>query len=107
MGFFSFLKKLFAGEDADEMELIAARRRHGVINKEEEEAALNENQEARRFAKEYDAWEEIDKYRWTFFLGSWVTKKIHPIGDDKLKQDLEKLEKKRLQEAEEKKKKEG
>jgi len=107
MGFFSFFKKLFAGEDADEMELNAARRRHGVITKDEEVAALKGNQEIRRFAKEYDPWEEIDQFRWTFFLGGWVAKKIHPIGEDKLKRDLEKLEKKRLQEAAEKKKKKG
>jgi hypothetical protein len=106
MGFFSFFKKLFVGEDTDEMELNAARRRHGVISKDEEVAALKENQEMRRFAKEYDAWEEIDQFRWTFFLGGWVAKKIHPIGEDKLKRDLEKLEKRRLQE-EEKKKREG
>ena len=96
MGFFSFLKKVFVGEDADEMELNAARRRHGFITKDEEQAALKENQEMRRFAKEYDVWEEIDQYRWSFFVGGWVAKKIHPVGEDKVKRDLERLEKKRL-----------
>ena len=106
MGFFSFFKKLFAGEDADETELNAARRRHGVISKEEEEAALKENSEAQRFAKEYDVWEDIDQYRWSFFIGGWAAKKIHPVGEEKLKRDLEKLAKKR-REAEEKKLKKG
>jgi len=106
MGFFSFLKKLFAGEDADEIELNAARRRHGVISKEEEIGAYNKNQEVQRFAKEFDVWEEIDQYRWTFFFGRWAAKKIHPIGEDKLKRDLEKQEKKRLKEEEKKKREE-
>ncbi len=103
MGFFSFLKKVFVGEDADEIELNAARRRHGVITKDEEEATLKGNQEAQRFAKDYDVWEEIDQYRWTFLVGGWVAKKIHPIGEDKVKRDLERLEKKRLQEEQKKK----
>jgi hypothetical protein len=103
MGFLSFLKKVFTGEDIEETQLNAARRRHGVITKEEEEAALNENLEAQRFAKEYDVWEDIDRYRWSFFVGGWVAKKIHPIGEEKLKRDLEAIEKKR-REAEEKKK---
>jgi hypothetical protein len=107
MGFLSFLKKIFAGEDADEIELSAARRRHGVITEEEEKAvALKQNTEMQRFAKEYDVWEEIDQWKWSFFVGGWVAKKIHPIGEDKVKRDLERAEKKRLQ-AEEKKKREG
>ena len=104
MGFFSFFKKLFAGEDTDEAELNAARRRHGVITeKEEKDAALKQTREVQRFAKEYDVWEDIDRYRWTFLVGGWVAKKIHPIGEDKLKRDLEKMERKR-REAEAKKK---
>jgi hypothetical protein len=107
MGFFSFLKKIFAGEDTDEMELNAARRRHGVITEEEEKAAAQkQNTEVQRFAKEYDVWEEIDQWKWSFFVGGWVAKKIHPIGEDKVKRDLERLERKRLKE-EEKKKREG
>jgi len=106
MGFFSSIKKFFAGEDDNEIELNAARRRHGVINKEEEEAAYKENREAQRFAKEYDVWEDIDQYRWSFFVGGWVAKKIHPVGEEKLKRDLEKQDKKR-QEAAAKKKRGG
>ena len=59
-----------------------------------------------RFAKEYDVWEDIDQYRWSFFIGGWAAKKIHPVGEEKLKRDLEKLAKKR-REAEEKKLKKG
>jgi hypothetical protein len=104
MGFLSFFKNLFASEDTDEAALNAARRRHGVITAEEEkDAALKQTREVQRFAKEYDVWEDIDQYRWTFLLGGWVAKKIHPIGEDKVKRDLEKLEKKRREEEARKK----
>jgi hypothetical protein len=106
MGFFSFLKNIFVGEDADEIELIEARRRHGIITKEEEEEAYKHNLEERRMAQNYDVWEELDQWKWSFFVGGWVAKKIHPIGEDKIKRDLARLEKKRLEE-EEKKKREG
>jgi hypothetical protein len=106
MGFFSFLKKMFSGEDADEAELNTHRRRHGVITEEEEQVALKKNAEIQRFAEEYDAWEEIDQYRWTFFFGRWAAKKFHPVGEDKVKRELERLEKKRLNEETKKKREE-
>jgi hypothetical protein len=99
MGFFSFFKNLFAGDDTDEEALDAARARHGIVlTKEERAEAKNHTTEAERFAKEYDVWEQIDQYRWTFLVGGWVAKKIHPIGEDKVKRDLERLEKKRREE---------
>jgi hypothetical protein len=106
MGFFSFLKKVFVGEDAEEAELIAARRRHGIITDEEVNDAFQQNKEMRRLAREYDAWEDIDQFRWTFFFGRWAARKFHPVGEDKVKRDLEKLEKKRRQEEEKKKREE-
>ncbi|MDD5338418.1 MAG: hypothetical protein PHG35_03280 [Dehalococcoidales bacterium] len=103
MSFLSFLKKMFAGESADQAELNAARRRHGVAAVDEDaDSALKQNEDMRRFTKEYDVWEEIDQYRWSFFVGGWVAKKIHPIGEDKVKRDLERLEQNRLKKKEKK-----
>jgi hypothetical protein len=107
MGFFSLIKKIFAGESADEEALDAARKRHGIKLTDKEKAeAKKTTTEAERFGKDYDVWEDLDKYRWSFFMGGWAAKKIHPIGEDKVKRDLEKLEKKR-RETEERKKGEG
>ncbi|MHB8104212.1 MAG: hypothetical protein ACYDG5_01540 [Dehalococcoidales bacterium] len=104
MGFFSYVKNFFVGEGIDSEKLDAARKRHGVvITDEEKAAALKETTEAERFAKEYDVWEELDNYRWSFLVGGWVAKKLHPVGEDKVRRDLAKLEKTR-REAEEKKK---
>lgn len=100
MGFFSFLKKVFAGESADEAELEDARRRHGIVLTKEQKAEANKpTTEEQRFASEYDAWEEIDRYRMTFFIGGWLSRKFHPIGEDKVKRELEKVEKKRQEQA--------
>ena len=51
---------------------------------------------------QYDAWEEIDNLRMNMFLGSWATKKFKGgvIGEDKVKKDLERLEKKRAMQNE-------
>ncbi len=107
MGFFSFIKKVFAGESVDEEALDAARARHGIkLTDKEKASAKKPTTEAERFAENYDVWEEIDRFRMTFFIGGWAAKKLHPIGEDKVKRDLEKLEKKRQEEAE-KKKREG
>lgn len=100
MGFFSFIKSIFAGGGVDEEALDAARKRHGVVlTKQEKAIADKPTPQAENFGKDYDVWEEIDNYRWTFFVGGWVAKKIHPVGEDKVKRDLEKLEKKRREEA--------
>jgi len=96
MGFLSFLKKIFGGGSADEAELDAARARHGItVDKEEMDKARTE---AERFAEDYDVWEDIKNYRASFFVGGWVSKKFHPIGEDKVKKQLADLEKKRQEE---------
>jgi hypothetical protein len=102
MGFFSFVKKVFAGEaDEDEKELDAARARHGiVVDKKEMDKRRTEQEE---FAENYDVWEDLKNYRSTFFMGSWINRKFKPVGDDKVKKELEELEKKRQAEAERKK----
>jgi len=100
MGFFSFIKNVFGGEDEDEMELDAARARHGIMVDKKE---MNKKQtEEERFAENYDVWEDLKNYRSNFFMGSWVNKKFHPVGEEKVKKQLEELEKKR--QAEEKRK---
>jgi cell division septum initiation protein DivIVA len=99
MGFFSFLKKIFAGENVDEEELDSARKRHGVVVTAKEKAVANKaTTEAERFASEYNVWEEIDRFRTTFLIGGWAAKKFRPIGEEKVKRDLERLEKKRQEE---------
>ena len=96
VGFLSFIKNLFAGEDIDEEALNAARNRHGVdIGVKEKVKKEKRPTEAERFAQDYDVWEEIRNYRWNFFIGRWATRKFRPVGEDKLKKKLADLEKKR------------
>jgi hypothetical protein len=103
MGFFSFIRKIFAGEDADDEALNAARARHGIHIDEKEKIEANKpTTEAERFAENYDAWEELKNFRMTFLFGSWITRKFRPVGEDKVKKQLEELEKKRRLEAERK-----
>jgi hypothetical protein len=108
MSFLSFIKKVFAGESADDAALDAARARHGIkIDAKTKAEANKATTEAERFAENYDAWEELRHWRSDFFLGRWVTRKFHPIGEEKVKKQLEDLEKKRQAEAERKKEKEA
>jgi hypothetical protein len=93
MGFLSFMKKVFSGESEDDAELNAARARHGINVNEPDEHKSGTKQE--RFAEEYDVWEEIKNIRSNFFIGNWAAKKFHVIGEDKVKKQLEELEKKR------------
>ncbi len=107
MGFFSFFKNIFTAENTDDEVLDAARARHGVhIDGEAKKEMDKPTTEAERFADNYDAWDELKNYRMTFLFGSWITRKFRPIGEDKVKKQLEDLEKKRRLEAERKKQKE-
>ena len=107
MGFFSFIKSIFTGEDGDDETLNAARARHGIHVDEKAKKEMDRpTTEAERLADNYDTWEELKNYRMTFFFGSWITRKFRPIGEDKVKKELEKLEKKRRLEAERKKQQE-
>lgn len=100
MGLFSFLKKLFSGEDAEEKKLDEARARHGIVLDAKDKAEMDKAAtEEERFAKEYDPWEDIKQMRSSFFIGGWAAKKFHVIGEDKVKKELEELEKKRAEEA--------
>ena len=103
MGFFSFVNSIFVSENVDEETLDAARKRHGVVLTKQEKAISDKpTPQHETFCNEYDVWDQIDNYRWNFFLGGWAAKKIHPIGEDKVKRELEKLEKKRSQEQKKK-----
>jgi hypothetical protein len=101
MSILSFFKKVFGGEDEDETELDAARARHGIVVDKKEIDKRRTEEEI--FAENYDVWDDLKNYRSTFFMGSWVNKKIfHPIGEEKVKKQLEDLEKKRQEKEREK-----
>ena len=95
MGFWSSIKKIFSLKGEDEAELERRREKHG-IKTAPREAVLKEIKNEPG-SKDYDVWEDIRNYRSTFFLGSWATRKFkfRPIGEEKLKRDLEELEKER------------
>lgn len=102
MGFFSFIKKMFSGS-ADEAALNAARARHAEKADAEQKAGGKKNTtEAERFAKDFDTWEELKHLREDYFFGKWASRKIHPIGEDKVKKELADLEKKRKEEGQQK-----
>ncbi len=99
MGFFDFWRRVFEGEDVD-AELKAARARHGINVDEKDEKEAEEEKEP------FDPWEEVSNARVNFFLGSWVNRKFHVIGEDKVKRQLEELERKRQEEEAQQKKEE-
>jgi hypothetical protein len=101
MGFGSFMKKIFSVSSRDEEELQKYREKHG-INVDENVPDEDELEDRKQKMKEYDPWEDIRNMRMNFFFGSWVTRKFRPIGEDKLKKELEELEKKRQEEEERK-----
>lgn len=96
MGFFSFIKKLFSAEDQDEAELEKARARHGIVLSAKDKAEMDKvTSEEERLASEYNVWEDLKQMRTSFFIGTWAARKFHVIGEDKVKKELEELEKKR------------
>ncbi len=100
MGFFSFIKKIFVGESPDEAALDAARARHGIkIDEKAKKLADKLTTDMERFAENYDAWEELRHWRSDFFFGRWIRNKFYPIGEEKVKKQLQELEKKRQEEA--------
>jgi hypothetical protein len=96
MGIFSFIKKIFSTEDEDEKELDAARARHGISLNAQDKADMQKvTTEEERLASEYDVWDDLKHLRSSFFIGGWAAKKFHVVGEDKVKKQLEALEKKR------------
>jgi hypothetical protein len=106
MSFWSGLKKIFSLSGEDEAALKEMREKHGIDAKSKEEILREAKNEPG--SEGYDAWEDLRNMRAYFFLGSWATKKFkfRPIGEEKLKRDLEKLAKKR-EEKEAKRRGEG
>jgi hypothetical protein len=100
MGLRSFIKDIFSVSREEEAELERLRAKHGIkpdLGNEKEENLSNKP------GPDYDPWEDIRNARMHYFLGSWVTRKFRPIGEEKLKKDLAELEKKRQEEGELKK----
>jgi len=96
MGFIDFWKKVLSSEE-DDAELKAARARHGITVDEKDDKKEKKEEEA------YDPWEVVRNARTSFFFGSWASRKFRIVGEDKVKAELEALEKKRKEEEEEKK----
>lgn len=96
MGFKTFWKHVIFGYAEDDPELIEMRKKYGIETGEEED-----EEEKKKERDEYDPWDEIRNMRANFFFGSWATKKYRHrvIGEDKVKKDLEELERKRQEEA--------
>ena len=96
MGFFDFWKKVFSSEDADDAALRAARARHGITVDEKKNSKAKDEDEPEK--EPYDPWEDVRNARTSFFFGSWATRKFRSVGEDKVKAELEALEKKREEE---------
>jgi hypothetical protein len=92
MGFFDFVKKLFSSDaELEDAELSAARARHGIVVNE----AADEKEAKKAEAEAYDPWEEVRNARMNFLVGSWATKKFHIVGEEKVKEELAALDRKR------------
>jgi hypothetical protein len=94
MGIVSFFKRVFTSDEEDDPELAAARARHNIVVDEGKKRGREENEDDK---EPYDPWTEVDNLRRNFFLGSWASRKFRIVGEDKLKADLERLEKKRAE----------
>jgi len=104
MGFWSTLKSIFSLSGKEDAELARLREKHGInMDKAEKEKILREIKNEPD-SPDYDPWEEIRNMRAYFFFGRWITRKVkfRPIGEEKVKKQLEELAKKREEEEEEK-----
>jgi hypothetical protein len=96
MSFFSFIKHIFSSETKDEQELDQARARHGIMLNAKDKAEMDHaTTDEERAAQDYDAWEDLKTFKSSFFIGGWAAKKFRIVGEDKVKKQLEELEKKR------------
>jgi hypothetical protein len=98
MGWISAIKKIFSADDA---ELREARARHRGSEADPEAEYLYEEQ-PKRFSEKFDVWEELDGFRTNFFFGRFLGRKISMPRSEKLRQELEALEKKRADERQRK-----
>jgi len=99
MGFWASFKRIFSSGGEDEAELQQLRAKHGIDTAPKKEIMKEIKNEPG--SKEYDVWEDLNNYRSVFWMGSWATKKFkfRPIGEEKVKKQLEALEKKREEEG--------
>jgi hypothetical protein len=95
MGFLDFWKNVFSSDEADEATLRAARARHGIKVDEKIDIKTKVEEPER---EPYDPWEEVSNARMSFFFGRWASKKFRVVGEDKVKAELEALEKRREEE---------
>jgi len=100
MSFWSALKKIFSLSGEDEAELQRLREKHGIDAESKSKDEVLREIKNEPGTREYDPWEEIRNVRTNFYFGSWLTKKyrFRPVGEEKLKRDLERLAKKREEE---------
>lgn len=96
MGFISAIKKIFGGLGGDDAELREARARHKDIVVDEPAEKTRYPTEQERMAQYFDIREEIDSFRTSFFFGRYLTRKfgMYP-RHDKLKEELDALERKK------------
>jgi hypothetical protein len=96
MSFLSFIKHIFSSENKDELELDQARARHGIVLSAKDKVEMNHmTTEDESRAHDYDAWEDLKNIKSSFFIGGWAARKFRIVGEDKVKKQLEELEKKR------------
>lgn len=100
MGFLDFLKKVFTTE-YDDAELRAARERHGIKVDERDEKEADEDIEV------IDPWEVVSNARINFFVGKWASHKFRIFGEEKVKKQLEELDRKREEKERKKKEEKG
>jgi hypothetical protein len=104
----SVIKKMFGGITRatnwltpDDEKLRQARARHMGDLDEPETATEDElNDEQAQTEDNYNIWEEIDNVRTNFFFGRYLSRKIMMPRMDKLKKELEEMERKRQEEGE-------
>jgi hypothetical protein len=100
MGFLESLKKIFSLTTPEEEAVLARlREKHGIKMDDKDDSSIVRQKKNRPGDPDYDVWEDLRNMRANFFLGSWVTRKFRPVGEEKLKKQLEEAERKR-QEAE-------
>jgi hypothetical protein len=107
MGWRIFLKQIFSLNPREDPELQRLRAKHGINMDAKDDKTTHEIKNVPG-DEDYDPWEEIRNMRSNFFFGSWITRKwkFRPIGEEKVKKELEELAKKR-EEEERKEKGEG
>lgn len=104
----SAIKKMFGGItratnwlSADDEKLREARAKHlGDLGEPETGAEDELKDEQTRLVEDFNVWDEIDNMRLNFFFGRFISRKIRMPQSDKLKKELEELDKKKQGEGE-------